>query len=210
MKVINIPLARLQEAAWNPNTMTPDMLPKLRESITRYGIVENLVVRTLGDGYEVISGNQRLRVYRELGRETAPCVVVDLTDAQTKLLAQVLNRTRGEDDLGLKAALVRDILADLSEQETLSLLPETSESLSTLASLGQADMASQLAAFQRAQAARLHHLTLQFPAGQLEVVEDVLRRIAATLGADDDGNPNKRSLALYHLCLRYLKDEGGV
>ena len=89
MEVINLHLDRLLEAPWNPNTMTPAMREKLRNSIARYGLVENLVVRPLGDNFEVLSGNQRLSVYRDLCINTAPCVVVDLDDTQALLLAQV-------------------------------------------------------------------------------------------------------------------------
>src|SRR5688572_30617065 len=107
MQVVDISLDQLRPAPWNPNSMTPDMLARLRESLERYGVVENLVVRPLPNHlFEVLSGNQRLRVLGEMGCTNAPCVVVDLDDAQAKLLAQALNRIQGEDDLGLKAELM--------------------------------------------------------------------------------------------------------
>ena len=61
MKLTELPVTRLTEASWNPNHMDPAMLSRLRESIRRFGMLGNLVVRLLPDGlYEVLSGNQRL------------------------------------------------------------------------------------------------------------------------------------------------------
>ena len=76
------------------------MMERLKESIRRYGVVENLVVRPFGNStYEVLSGNHRLHVLGNMGHTAAPCVVVDLDDAHARLFAQALNHIRGEDDL---------------------------------------------------------------------------------------------------------------
>ena len=63
MKTIDISLTELRPAPWNPNQMDERMMSRLRESISRYGLVEPLVIRPLDISlYEVLSGNQRLRV----------------------------------------------------------------------------------------------------------------------------------------------------
>lgn len=205
MKVIELPLSALREAPWNPNRMDQPMLGRLRESLSRYGLVGNLVVRSLGDGqYEVLSGNQRLKVLRENGHATVPCVVLDLDDAHTRLLAQALNHIGGEDDLGLRAELLREVLAALPQEEVLCLLPETAQSLQALASLGQADLAQHLQAWQQAQGARLRHFQAQLTPAQLEVVEQALAPFLAGVSGGEGGNPNRRGVALYMLCLAYL------
>ena len=156
MNITDLPIDQLKEARWNPNVMNEAMLMRLRESISRFGLVSNLVVRTLGaDTYEILSGNQRLQVLKDSNVQTAPCVVLDLDDSHARLLAQGLNRIEGTDDLGLKAELVREVLNSIPQSEVMSLLPDSSESLTALVSLGEADMAQHLQAWDQARAARL-------------------------------------------------------
>lgn len=207
MKVERIPIDRLTEAVWTPNTMDRATMEKLKNSLLTFGQVENLVVRRVGEGiYEVLSGNHRLGVLRELGHEAVPCVVVDLDDARARLLAQLLNRLHGEDDVGLRAEVVRDILDSMPQAEVLSLLPETAESLTALAGLGQESLAEHLQAWQRAQAARLRHLTFQLTGDQVDVINEALE--SAVVGVTKhDGNPNRRGNALYAICREYLEGE---
>ena len=210
MKVVDLPLDSLRNAAWNPNEQDPAMMARLRESIALHGVVQNLVVRPLGDGfYEVLSGNQRIQVLREIGAEKVPCVVVQLDDARSMLLAQALNHIHGDDDIGLRAELLRKVLDELPQQDVLSLLPETAESLAALASLGQEEMAGYLESWQQAQEARLKHLQFQLTNAQLEIVEEVMARLLPKARESQGDSPNARGTALYLLCRSYLEQEEG-
>jgi ParB family chromosome partitioning protein len=209
VKVNELPLEQLKEAPWNPNRMDEAMLQKLRESLTRFGLVPNLVVRPLEENsYEVLSGNQRLQVLRELQRSPVPCVVVELADAHARLLGQALNRIAGSDDLGLRAEMLKEILNQIPQAEVLKLLPETAESLNAFASLGQQDLAGYLQNYQQSQQARLKHLTFQSTPAQLEVIEEALARVMPQAGETLGDNPNPRGNALYLLCKSYLELTG--
>ncbi len=206
MKVIEIPVAELREAPWNPNAMDPHMAYRLTASITRFGLVENLVVRSMPDGTkQVLSGNQRLQVIKDLEYEKAPCVIVELDDANAMLMAQALNQIQGEDDPGLRAELMRSVLTSLSEEDVLAILPESTDSLQELCSIGQGDMAIGLTAWNKAQSARLQHMTFQLTKSQRKVVEQALGRVPEN-SFTDTGNPNKRGLALFELCKTFLKE----
>ena len=135
-------------------------------------------------------------------------MVVELDDARARLLSQALNHIKGDDDLGLRAGLVRQMLEALPQEELLAVLPETSESLQALASAGQEDLAEHLRAWEAAQSARLKHLQLQLTAGQLEVVEQALRRFIPSARGERQGNPNVRGIAMFLLCKDYLEKDG--
>ena len=209
MRVRELPISALGAAEWNPNAMDASALDLLRASIQRFGMIVPLVVRQLSpDSYETIGGAHRLKILTELDIETAPCVVVEADDAEARLLAQALNRIQGEDDIGLRAESLRCILADLSHEEVLSVLPETTESLNELATLGTANISEHLQAWQEAQAARLKHLTFQLTPVQLEVVEEALGRTMDG-ATKSNANPNRRGNALFNLCKVFLQFESG-
>lgn len=159
MDVIELSVITIEAPSWNPNSMDGDMISYLSRSIRRYGFLVPLVVRAVDNGrYEMVGGAQRLAVIKALGFKEAPCVVVTADGSEARLLSQALNRIQGEDDLGPRAELVREVLSDLPEAEVLGLLPESTHSLNALVSLGQENIADHIQAWDKAQAARLKHL----------------------------------------------------
>ena len=206
MKIIELPINKLKEAAWNANRMSDQMLTHLKESINRYGLVSNLVVRKLSNNsYEVISGNQRLKLLSEKGSASVSCVVVDADDSHARLLSQSLNHIHGEDDLGLRAELVRKVLETIPEAEVTAILPDTTGSLKALASLGEETIANYLHNWEQAQQARLRHLQFQLTDSQLEVIEEALAKVLSKAKQKSE-NPNVRGNALYILCKNYLEN----
>ncbi len=197
MTIARLSLDRLRAAPWNPNTMDDELLAKLRRSVERHGVVENLVVRPLGGGnYEVLSGNQRLSVYRSLELRRVPCVIVELNDGRARLLAQTLNRTRGSDDLGAKVVLLRDVLADIPQAEVLALLPETAASLRYLSTLGADTLADRLRTFEQARAsAGLTQMTFALTASEVPAVERALRLVASEAQCSPELRGRGRALA---------------
>jgi hypothetical protein len=210
MKIVDLPLGSIQPAAWNPNEMNEAMLAHLRCSIQRFGLVVPLVVRRLGSGrYETIGGAQRLTILKELNLSEASCVVVAAADDEARLLRQTLNHIAGSDNLGLRAQVLREILASIPQEEVLALLPDTAASLQSLSAIGEQSIAQALQYWEQTQKTRLRHLAFQLTNTQFELVEGVLQRLLP-LTAGSDARPNKRGTALYLLCLGYLERESSV
>lgn len=152
--VVRVPTGELHQAPWNANKVGKAMMDKIRRSLRHYGSVENNVVRPAwcvgartraevaarktaqiepgSGGYEVLSGNHRLLIYREEGVLDVPCVVLELPDPEAKVLAQALNRTRGEDDPKRLRALLQDVLVSIPPADVASLLPQREGDLTAL------------------------------------------------------------------------------
>jgi ParB family chromosome partitioning protein len=207
MEVSELPIEVLKEAAWNANQTDAKMLERLRSSISKYGLVQNLVVRPLGDRYEVLSGNQRLKLLREFNISKVPCVVVDLDDAHARLLAQALNHIHGDDDLGLRAELIREVIRIIPEDEVLKILPDTMEGLRGMASLGQETVAVYLHNWEQARSARLRNRIFKLTDEQLLMVEKAVDHVLPEAVRYQGISPNTKGTALYLICKSFLEKE---
>jgi len=207
MEIIELPIEVLKEASWNVNQPNEAMLQRLRSSIQQFGFVQNLVVRYLGDGYEVLSGNQRLKLLREFNVSKVPCVIVNLDDAHARLFAQALNHIHGDDDLGLRAELIREVLKTIPEEQILTVLPDTMVGLKGMATLGQGTVAGYLQNWEKARAVRLRNLLFKLTSEQLPTIETAIDRMLPEARRKQGVSPNFRGTALYLICKSYLEKE---
>jgi DNA modification methylase len=90
----------------------------LRRSISKWGLVQPLVVRRADDA--IIGGHQRWEAAKALGHQHVPVVYVDLSEAEAKALNLALNRIQGEWDLPKLGKLLAELreLPDLDETLT--------------------------------------------------------------------------------------------
>jgi ParB family chromosome partitioning protein len=91
----NLPLVSLTESATNPRrTFDQTALGELAESIKTQGILSPLVVRPVGQHFEIVAGARRYRAAQLAGLESAPVRIVELTDAQALETSIVENLQR--------------------------------------------------------------------------------------------------------------------
>lgn len=90
-----VPLALVRPNPFQPRTdFDEEGLEGLADSIRRNGLLQPLVVRPAGSGWEIVAGERRFRALRRLGWEKVPVVVRELTDDQMLVLALVENLQR--------------------------------------------------------------------------------------------------------------------
>lgn len=84
----------------NPNQprrhFDDDALLGLAESIRQDGVMQPVVVRRAGDGYELVAGERRLRASRLAGLETIPAILRDVDDRASAELALIENLQRAD------------------------------------------------------------------------------------------------------------------
>ncbi|MGN0552995.1 MAG: ParB/RepB/Spo0J family partition protein [Oscillospiraceae bacterium] len=93
-KVIEVPIEKLKANPYQPRTVFGDDISELAESIKQNGLLQPLTVKEDEDSYVIIAGERRLRALKTLGRTTAPCIVMDVTDRNSAVLALVENIQR--------------------------------------------------------------------------------------------------------------------
>jgi ParB/RepB/Spo0J family partition protein len=67
---------------------------ELRDSMTTHGLVNSIAVRPYGDRYQVVDGVNRTTVARDLGWETIPCLIKQVSDSDLLLLQLAGNAVR--------------------------------------------------------------------------------------------------------------------
>ncbi len=92
-----IPVDRIAPNRSQPRKLFPeDELASLAASIREQGVLQPLVVRERGDGYELIIGERRWRASQIAGLDEVPAVVLDATERAVVEMALVENVQRAD------------------------------------------------------------------------------------------------------------------
>ena len=120
----------LPAKAIRPNPAQPrqqfseESLDELAESIRRHGILQPLSVRREGTSYELIAGERRLRAGILAGLTEIPCIIMQMTDQESSMVALVENLQRQDLDF-IEEARGIDLLLrrwNMSQEEAAKLL----------------------------------------------------------------------------------------
>lgn len=99
-KVILLPVGSIHPNPMQPRKVfDPGSLAELTDSIRMYGVLQPLTVRKAADGsFELVAGERRLRASRAAGLEKVPCILVNVSEQDSGLLALVENLQRQDLD----------------------------------------------------------------------------------------------------------------
>jgi ParB family chromosome partitioning protein len=88
-----IPIDNIQPNPNQPRQTIGD-LTELKASIQEKGVLEPLIVRQYGAGYQIIAGERRWRACKELGLQLVPCIERNVDDREMMELALIENLQR--------------------------------------------------------------------------------------------------------------------
>ena len=71
-----------------------EKIGELADSIQQHGVIQPIVLREAGSGYEIVAGERRWRAARKAGLKDIPAIVRELTEEQNMLLAIIENMQR--------------------------------------------------------------------------------------------------------------------
>ena len=190
VKVVEYNIDDLISAEYNPRQMTADQVQALTDSIKRFGLVDPIIINTHKDRENiVIGGHQRVRIARELGIETVPCVELELDPIAERELNIRLNKNTGEWDWDALANYfdVGELLEWGFEDDDLYRFDQD---YGTEFELPDGDKEP----FQQ--------MTFTLSDEQAEVVKDKLK-LAKQNDFGDTGNENSNGNALWWICDSY-------
>ena len=113
-------LQEIPTASIRPNSKQPrehfdeESLAALAESIREVGVLQPVLVRAGGDGFELIAGERRWRAARRIGLQTIPAIVRTADDASMLQQAIIENVQREELNPLEEAAAYQQLIEDFS------------------------------------------------------------------------------------------------
>ena len=94
-QVQDLPIAQLHPNRYQPRrTFSEESIKQLAQTLDEEGLLQPIIVREDGEGYEIVAGERRYRAAKSLGWEKIPAIVNNLSDAQTASLALIENLQR--------------------------------------------------------------------------------------------------------------------
>jgi len=94
-KIYHLPVEMIEPNPFQPRRhFEPMALVDLATSIKQYGLMQPISVRLVEKGYEIVAGERRLRATKLANIPTIPAVIVNITDAESAVLAMVENLQR--------------------------------------------------------------------------------------------------------------------
>ena len=94
-EIIQIDIDKVIPNIYQPRKyFNEESIEELSESIKQYGIIQPLTVRKMGEVYELVAGERRLRAAKLANLKKVSCNVVDITDVESAEIALLENLQR--------------------------------------------------------------------------------------------------------------------
>lgn len=123
-KVVELPIDDILPNPNQPRTDYTDDVSQLAESIAHNGILQPISVRRKGMKYELITGERRLRAAKLCGFPVVPCIVHDVSDRHSAVLALVENIQRQDLSFFDEASAIEQLIKNygMTQEEAASKL----------------------------------------------------------------------------------------
>lgn len=94
-KVVELSLEEILPNRFQPRIkFNEEAINELAESIKEHGVIQPIVVRPVGDKYEIIAGERRYKASTLAGKATIPAIITDLNDKDSAEVALIENVQR--------------------------------------------------------------------------------------------------------------------
>ncbi len=96
-EVLELSISAIQPNPNQPRTdMDEDGIAELADSVRKVGVLQPIIVRPHGDGYQIIAGERRWRAAKAAGLERVPVRVMSTTETEALAIALIENLQRSD------------------------------------------------------------------------------------------------------------------
>lgn len=123
-----LPISEIKPNKGQPRkTFRPEELAELADSIKQNGILQPLLVRKKGPGYEIVAGERRYQAAKAAGLTEIPVVIRDISDDDVFKLALIENLQRSDLSPLEEAQGYRQLIKEkgLTQEELAKLLSKS-------------------------------------------------------------------------------------
>lgn len=209
LNIVSIKIGQIAPNDYNPNVVSEDILAKLRAEISQKGLCEPIILRRKGnDGYEIVDGEHRWRVCKELGWEEIPCIIQDYDDNEAKIKTLQLNYMRGSAVPVKLASLIHELSKEIKLEDLAKRLPyEEPQMLNNLELLKLPEDFGKVVEEQARKEAEELPSVISFVLykKQLEIVEEAIKIVIDKL---PKGAKNLKAMALEYICAEFIDRQG--
>jgi ParB family transcriptional regulator, chromosome partitioning protein len=147
-----LPIGKIKLPKQQPRRyFDPDKQNSLIDSVRQYGILEPLLVRPMGNSYELVAGERRYQAAQALNLKEVPVVVREMDDRESRQIALVENLQRENlnpveeteailellgMELNLQQGEVTALLHQLKKQDGNNVIPKVEEVFASLGNMG--------------------------------------------------------------------------
>jgi len=208
MEIVQIKISLIAPNDYNPNVVPEDTRTKLKAEIAERGMCEPILVRKRGDGYEIVDGEHRWQICKELGWQEIPCIIQDYDDKEAKIKTLQLNYMRGSAVPIKLAYLIHDLNKEIKLEDLVKRLPY--EEVQLMDSLELLKLPEGLAKTLELEAMKEEGempvvLSFVLYKKQADVVEDAIGKAVQNIL---EGAKNLKAMALEYICAQYLELQG--
>ncbi|MEG0839912.1 MAG: ParB/RepB/Spo0J family partition protein [Hydrogenoanaerobacterium sp.] len=180
-QVLELPIANIRPNSAQPRTVfDEDELKNLAQSIEQNGLLQPVAVRKTESGYELISGERRLRACKLLGYKNIRAILVDASEQRSAVLALIENLQREDLNFFDEARALYELTCrlELTQEEAAQKLGMAQSTLANKLRLLRLPTEVQEAVQEYGLTERHARalLRLETPKQQTEVISAVLRR----------------------------------
>jgi ParB family chromosome partitioning protein len=131
----HIPVEQIQRGKYQPRIhIKPEALQELADSIKAQGLVQPVVLRPVGKGYELIAGERRWRAAQLAGLHEIPAVVRDIPDQAAAAMSLIENIQREDLNAMEEANALQRLISEfgLTHQQTAESVGRSRAAVSNL------------------------------------------------------------------------------